>query len=522
MSQDQWTLSEQIFCDALDLPPEAREAYVQQRCLGDAALLEQVLALLRADAEAEQNGAFKPPPIAEILKAFDEDVDPWGNPLPSQVLDYVLESKLGEGGMGVVYQAIDNKLNCKVAIKFISNKKRAHPDSLTRFQREQAALGALDHANVVRARVVREWQGFELLVMDFVEGRTLAALVKEVGRLDPERACTLAKQIAEGLGHAHQHHVIHRDLKPLNLIVTPEGVVKILDFGVARLGNGDGEPAPLTESGVAVGTVGYMAPEVADGGEATIQSDLYSLGCVLSFMLTGKTPSHSRTTKRDPLVLPTQLNSLLNRLLAEDPNERFGTAGEASDALEAVLQDLKEPKTEQPGRTALFYSLLTVAIGVWLAPWLDLGDYLPFSPNACASLICFVVGGLALLGRLGRRQVGLAFACGLLAAIPFAPEHPRPISFPEFVESMHAALKGLDDHECQRRRFLDLTCLHQRAANDPTARDALAAAHRIMKRMRGTLRHCDFSIRRGHPAAARLCGSILPAGDLPQDAGPVA
>ena len=271
----------------------------------------------------------------------------------SKLGPYFLVRKLGQGGMGAVYEAQHTKLDKTFALKVLPPGFASNAEALSRFEREMKAVGKLDHPNIIRATNADEWNGTHYLVMEYIEGTDLSVLVKERGVLAVRDACEAIRQAALGLQHAHEHGLVHRDIKPSNLFLTKSGQVKLLDLGLARLGNDDKENAGLTSSGQMLGTPDYMAPEQWDDTHSVdARADLYSLGCTLGFLLTGKAPfdtgksrtflhimkAHSDASPPDLSVLhpsvPAELNALFQRLLAKKPEDRFATAAEVATALE--------------------------------------------------------------------------------------------------------------------------------------------------------------------------------------------
>src|SRR5213593_2474327 len=214
---------------------------------------------------------------------------------------YEILAPLGAGGMGEVYRARDTRLGREVAIKVLPPEVVADADRLRRFEKEARAASSLNHPNIVTIYEVERIESTPFIVMELVDGKTLRDLLSE-GVLAVRRLLGIAVQIADGLAKAHEAGIVHRDLKPENVMVTKDGLVKILDFGLAKLtgsaagsGSGEGATQTGTSPGMAVGTVGYMSPEQASGEAVDFRSDQFSFGSILYEMATGKRAFHKKT-----------------------------------------------------------------------------------------------------------------------------------------------------------------------------------------------------------------------------------
>ena len=207
---------------------------------------------------------------------------------------YELLEEIGRGGMGIVYKARHTKLDRVVALKVLPAERVRDPEFVARFQREMQAVGRLDHQNIVRATDGGEAAGKHFLVMEYIPGVNLEELVRQRGPLAVADACELIRQAALGLQCAHEHGMVHRDVKPSNLMLTPDGQVKIFDLGLAKLRTTPSSGPEMTGTGQKMGTAGYMAPEqLADCRAVDIRADIYSLGCTLFKLLTGHAPFDS-------------------------------------------------------------------------------------------------------------------------------------------------------------------------------------------------------------------------------------
>ncbi|MGB9633149.1 MAG: protein kinase domain-containing protein, partial [Chloroflexaceae bacterium] len=250
---------------------------------------------------------------------------------------YALERLIGEGGMARVYAGRDLRLNRRVAIKIPHSHYLTDPDFLSRFRHEAQAAAMLTHPNIVDVYDVGQDGDVHYLVMEYVEGTNLKAIITREAPLPIARAVDLAVQVALGLHAAHRAGLIHRDIKPQNIIVTPDGRAHISDFGVAK----SPLSTALTETGVAFGTVDYLSPEQAQGRPATPLSDVYALGVVLYEMLTGRLPFTGDsalavamkhvTEPPVPLrqlvpAIPPGLEALVLQALAKDPAQRPASA----------------------------------------------------------------------------------------------------------------------------------------------------------------------------------------------------
>jgi serine/threonine-protein kinase len=262
---------------------------------------------------------------------------------------YRLVEVIGRGGMSTVYRAIDAKLRRTAAVKVLSPALAdADPVSLARFEREAQAAARLAHPGIVAIYDTGVDGDIRFIVMEYVPGRSLDELLRSDGRLEPARAVYIAEQVASALAVAHTAGIVHRDIKPGNVMVTDDGSVKVLDFGIARAVDG----STLTQTSSVVGTAAYMAPEQAAGKRADDRSDIYSLGCLLYTMLAGGPPftgevsaavlgQHLHADPPSPRdanpEVPPALDALVTQMLAKDPDARPQTAFEVRDRLAHVL-----------------------------------------------------------------------------------------------------------------------------------------------------------------------------------------
>jgi tRNA A-37 threonylcarbamoyl transferase component Bud32 len=261
---------------------------------------------------------------------------------------YEVEGTVGRGGMATVYRGTDRVLGRTVAVKVLSEKYAGDEKFVTRFRREAQAAAALNHPNIVGVYDTGDEDEMHYIVMEFVEGETLADVLKREGPLDPTRAVAIAEDVATALEAAHDKGLVHRDVKPGNVMIDRDGRVKVMDFGIARAAADD----TLTQTGLVLGTASYLSPEQAQGSQVDSRSDIYSLGCVLYEMLAGRPPfagdspvsiayRHVNEDPRPPSdvapSVPRELDAVVLRALAKEPDERFATAEEFRTALDAAM-----------------------------------------------------------------------------------------------------------------------------------------------------------------------------------------
>jgi len=322
------------------------------------------------------------------------------------VLHYEIAEKIGAGGMGEVYRARDTKLGRDVAVKVLPQAFAQDPERLARFQREAQVLASLNHPNIAAIYGLEESGGERCLILELVPGRTLAEHLAS-GPLAPEEGLGIAVQIAQALEAAHERGIIHRDLKPGNIKVTPEGKVKVLDFGLAKevtaaASSSDASRSPTisvaaTRAGVILGTAAYMSPEQARAKPLDKRTDVWSFGCVLFEMLSGRPPFAGETTsdliaailktepgwKSLPTDTPRGIARLLRRCLEKDPNRRLRDLADArleiEDALETPSMETESghpllqpaPAAPKPRQTSILIvaalaACLVFVAGLWL------------------------------------------------------------------------------------------------------------------------------------------------------------
>jgi len=375
-----WSRIKEIFSEALETPEAERPLLLELACGGDADLRAEVERLLAGNAEPSWQS-----PAAELLAESSLTQLSAG----ARLGHYQIVAMLGRGGMGVVYRARDTQLGREVAIKVLPDSLARDPDRLTRFNREAKLLASLNHPNIAHIYGVES----HALVMELVEGETLGPLTKS--RLLPlKTALTYARQMAEALEAAHEKGIVHRDLKPANIMVTPAGVLKVLDFGLAKaeepVAAGDPAESPTvmpspTVSGFILGTAAYMSPEQARGSAIDRRTDIWAFGTVLFEMLTGRRafPGESVTDilaavlrgepdwSALPAATPPGIRKLLRRCLERDRDQRLQAIGEARIEIEAALDEesdsssvaslIKKHKKAAIGSVALVAALVVAA-----------------------------------------------------------------------------------------------------------------------------------------------------------------
>jgi len=363
--------AEAVFCEALEKEPAERAAFLDRACAGNEPLRREVQSLLDAHQKA---GLFLERPLAESEGVADlaaaEATDPSDalpflapSPEPGSLgrLDhYEVLEVVGKGGTGVVLRARDGKLERVVALKVLAAPLAASGTARRRFAREARAAAAVRDEHVVAIHAVRDDAPLPYLVMEFIEGCNLEALLRKGGPLEVKEVLRIGIQVATGLAAAHKHGLVHRDVKPANILLE-NGVqrVKLTDFGLARAA----DDASLTQSGYIAGTPLYMSPEQANGEAIDCRADLFSLGSVLYEMCTGRPAFRAATTvavirrvcdeaprpirEVNPDV-PEALCGLIERLHAKKPADRPASAREVADLLARLLADLNSGRSGEP------------------------------------------------------------------------------------------------------------------------------------------------------------------------------
>ncbi len=343
MEPDRWKQLEELYHAALERPPEKRSRFLQTACEGDDALRQEVQSLLtQSDVRDFLDGPTAVTP-------------------GSRLGSYDILSAIGKGGMGEVWKARDTKLGREVAIKTLPEEFARDGDRLARFEREAKVLASLNHPNIGTIYSLEECDGTRFLVLELVDGDTIADRVKR-GPIPAEEALAFGLQIAEALEVAHGKGVIHRDLKPANIKLTPDGTVKVLDFGLAKavapagVGTDQQQPAvadALTKEGLIQGTPGYMSPEQVRGEPVDKRTDVWAFGCVLYEMLTGRLAFEATTVAdttvkilerepdwdRLPATLHPRMRDVLRRCLDKERKNRWHDIADVRVDVQQVLAD---------------------------------------------------------------------------------------------------------------------------------------------------------------------------------------
>ena len=341
MSETPWNRVEDLFHQALDLPAEARAAFLQKECGADESLRREVESLLAHESEAGETFIGQSAP-----HSFDH---------------YCLEEKLGEGGMGVVYRAVDTKLGRLVAIKFL-HEDMVDAAARKRFQREAQLASSLNHPHILTVHDIGEFEGRQYLVTEFVDGGTLKDWAKQEKRSSLE-IVELITGIADAIAAAHQAGLLHRDIKPRNILVSKSGYAKLADFGLARsteAGRTRQSEETRTHTGMIMGTPSYMSPEQASGQTLDARSDIFSFGVVLYELVAGRRPFvgntgleilHKITTEPAPPLDPSiaePLRRIIEKALEKDRAKRYQSMREVTGDLRKLWRTQDTATLETP------------------------------------------------------------------------------------------------------------------------------------------------------------------------------
>ena len=395
MTPERWKQIDDLYHAARDRPPVERATFLLAACRGDSDLRHEVESLLR---EPESDPFLEHPALDAVPHLL---ADLTTAPLTGRSIgEYHLLELIGAGGMGEVYRARDVTLARDVAIKVLPAAFTSSPDRLARFEREARMLAALNHPNICGIYGLEEVEGRRFLILELVEGETLGERMR-TAELSIVDALRLTRQITDALEAAHEKGIVHRDLKPANIKITPEGVVKVLDFGLAKAI--DAEQATGVDGsrdGIILGTAAYMSPEQARGKDVDKRTDIWAFGCVLYEMLTGRatfagetmSDTLGRILEREPdwsalpAATPGSIRTLLERCLSKDARRRTRDIGDVRIELDALetARTTHSPETASSAlstRRATWWPWAAIgALAVGVGAWVALRPHVPPPP----------------------------------------------------------------------------------------------------------------------------------------------
>lgn len=361
MKSENWEKVETIFHQALSFTGVERQKFIEQTCSADFALFNEVQSLVTS---FENENEFLENPITDLsLNVIGQKTEKTRT--NTTLGFYEIGEKLGSGGMGEVYQAVDTRLNRKVALKFLPESLKNDNAAKRQLQKEAQAIAMLEHPNICAVHGIEQFENDNFIVMQFVEGVTLEKKLKTMEEC-PDTFKSLAKQIISAIALAHSHGVIHRDLKPGNIMLSDNGNIKVLDFGLAKVIERQKNPgievsrnsSRISNNGLVIGTVSYMSPEQLRGEKLDYQTDIFSLGIILYELLTSENP-FQRGTQAETIAailsenpfsaekitskIPPGFVNLIKKCLAKDKNKRFQSAAEILVELDKIeSEDLRQ------------------------------------------------------------------------------------------------------------------------------------------------------------------------------------
>jgi serine/threonine protein kinase len=350
MADENWNKAKRIFAEVIKIAPDERARFLDEICPDSADTRREVESLL---ASLDDAGNFmETPAIGEVADSFAGETAQLN--AGQYIGHYEIIEKIGAGGMGEVYLAKDTRLNRQVALKLLAAHITEDKTRVSRFRQEAFATSALNHPNIVTIFEVGEWQGRDFIVTEFIEGMTLRSVLQKK-KLTFGEAFDIAQQTASALAAAHGAGIVHRDIKPENIILRPDGLVKVLDFGIAKYMPSENNRQSLveTEVGEVIGTAAYMSPEQARGVEIDARTDIWSLGVILFEMIAGRLPFQGQTKsdriaailEHEPESLlklrrktPPELEQIVGRALAKDKNRRYREAAVFAEDLQRLRE----------------------------------------------------------------------------------------------------------------------------------------------------------------------------------------
>jgi eukaryotic-like serine/threonine-protein kinase len=376
MSPDQWKEIERLYQGSVELPPNGRRQFLAESC-GDEEIRREVESLLAqriAPSFMERRGLD----VARDLLSRNSK----GNLVGCTIGPYEIRAFIATGGMGEVYRARDSRLNRDVAVKVLPPQFSEDVEQVRRSEREAKLLASLNHPNIAAIYDLQESDGSRCLILEFVEGQTLAERLKR-DRLPLGEALEISRQIAEALETAHEQGIVHRDLKPGNIMIVANGAVKVLDFGIAKMLEPQTETIGPTNidsasAGVVLGTPSYMSPEQARGNPIDKRTDIWAFGCVLYELLTGRqafqggsvTDTLAAVLTADPDWnrlqddMPVGIRRLIERCLRKDRNRRLQTIADARIEIEDARAEPRKDKSVLPARSRRREGLAWVVAGL--------------------------------------------------------------------------------------------------------------------------------------------------------------
>jgi hypothetical protein len=419
----------------------------------DSAATDDATVISARAAGGDPGSSFAASPPVAARAATTADI---GRVLQGTMLGpYRLDEFVGGGGMGAVFRALDTTLDRTVAVKVLARRQSDDEETLRRFRNEAQSAARLDHENIGRVHAVGSEGDWHYIVFEFIEGTNIRDLVRAEGPFEPARTIDVAIQVADALEHASEREIVHRDIKPSNIVITPAGRARLVDMGLARLHQVDGD-ADLTVSGMTLGTFDYISPEQArDPRAADVRSDLYSLGCTMFFMLVGRPPFAEGTMVQKllqhqqaapPVIdeirpdVPRRLAAVVERLMEKDPLDRYQRPA-------VLVADLLACAEAEGYAIA---SPRPAAVVVGAEPQAD--SRLPWLVPALA--LAVTVGGLWLRSASERRSGGPAAVpdAALPADEPAPPDEPAPRRVRTAAE-FDAAVQGLAEDRIVELEF---------------------------------------------------------------------